>query len=111
MTPFSLTEDLILASDANRLLITNQEAKGKLTIYLPPAYDYKIFEILLLSEYKVVISTNSETSKFLTKPPKSKLIVGGSYASVGRSITITSYDNSWRIIATSLQESQIIFEE
>ena len=109
--PFPLIDDVIMESGSNRLLITNLYAEKDIIVRLPKPYTSRVFEVLLLSKYKVTLHTNSEVYSFLTSPPALTLTVGGSEKCVGRSLKIASYESYWRITSTSLPDRYIKFEE
>jgi hypothetical protein len=111
LTPFPITDDVILEADANRLLITNLYAEKEITVRLPSAYSQKSFEVLLLSKFPIVLHTNSEVYQFLAATPTKKLRLGGSMRSVGRTLTIETYDTYWRIVSTSIPDIDIQFKE
>lgn len=109
--PFSVIDDLIIPSQFNRYLFSNREAEKDIILRLPKLQNGKLFEVLLLSEFKVTLHCNSEVTRFLTSPPKLKLTIGGTPACVGRSVTITAFENYWRIIHSTVPEPNIVFEE
>lgn len=111
MFPFPLDDDIILEPTANRLLLTNLYAEKVITVRLPNPYTSKTFQVLLLSKYALRLHTNSEVFQFLAAPPVTTLLLGGSLKSVGRSLTIQSYETFWRITETSLPDRNIKFEE
>ena len=111
MFPYPLTDNVILTTDSNRLLITNLYAEKEITVRLPSPYTSKVFEVLLLSKFPIRLHTNSEVFRFLASPPTISLLVGGSDRCVGRSLKIESYETYWRVIASSLPDKNIKFEE
>ena len=109
--PYPITENVILDSSTNRVMITNLYADKDLTVRLPQPYRSRVLEVLLLSKHKITLHTNSEVFRFLAAPPALTLTVGGSNKCVGRYLRLETYETFWVLTSTSIPERNIRFEE
>ncbi|MAI22987.1 MAG: hypothetical protein CL828_02930 [Crocinitomicaceae bacterium] len=110
MTPIVISEDTILVQE-NGLLINNQGVTTDTKLYLPPPKAGLRFEILQLSEYGISLITNDPEVSFLLDQSPKQITISGHNANYGKSLTLSSFQDNWRIFSTTFDFQHLIFEE
>jgi hypothetical protein len=93
------------------MILSNEGVEDDHTIYLPPPFTGRQYQVLQISGYEIVLHTNANDTHFLTAKPATKLRIQGSPETIGKCLTIDSYHGMWRVSASTFNDSQLIFEE
>ena len=110
MTPRVISRDTILVQE-NGLLINNQGVNTNTKLYLPPPKAGLKFEILQLSEYAISLITNDPDVSFLLNGFPKEITISGDKSNYGKSLTLLSFQDNWRIFSTTFDFQHLIFED
>ena len=108
MKSIMLTSDLIMTKNDKYDLVLSGD--GNYTLYLPPCVNNYQLEVMMVSTNNVTIDTNSDCSFLRYDDPK-KLTIKGCEEAVGKSLTIKSFYDCWRISSSTFDEHLLTFEE
>ena len=106
------TNKMVITKFNQNQVITNQEGKEDLHVYLPPPNHGYQYSIIQLSDHLIFLHTNASDVSFLCKDNPKTLIVSSEDAAFGRTLTICSFQGKhWRIASTTFLESHLLFED